>query len=43
MFNAIGETIAVVIVSVSSVKPLIENEIIQIRLLSSTSSGETEQ
>ena len=43
VFNAIGETIAVVMVSASSVEPLTENEILRIRLLSSTSSGKTEQ
>ena len=43
VFNAIGETIAVVMVPASSVKPLTENEIFQIRLLSSTSGGETDQ
>jgi Domain of unknown function (DUF4926) len=43
VFNAIGETIAVVMVPASSVKPLTENEILQTRVLSSTSSGETEQ
>lgn len=42
VFNAIGETIAVIMVSASSVKPLTENEILQIRLLSSTRSVETE-
>ena len=31
VFNAVGETIAVVMVSVSSVKPLTENEILQVR------------
>ena len=43
VFNAIGETIAVIMVPASSVKPLTENEILQIRALSSTSSGDTEQ
>jgi hypothetical protein len=35
VFNAIGETIAVVIVPASSVKPLTEHEILQVRSLSS--------
>lgn len=43
VFNAIGETIAVVMVPASAVKPLTENEILQIRLLRSTSGGETDQ
>jgi len=34
VFNAIGETIAVVMVPASAVKPLTENEILQVRLLS---------
>lgn len=42
VFNAIGETIAVVMVPASSVKPLTEHEIFQVRSLSATSSGETE-
>lgn len=36
VFNAIGETVAVVMVPHSAVKPLTENEIFQIRSLSST-------
>lgn len=43
VFNAIGETIAVVMVPASSVTPLTENDILQVRSLSSTSSGDTEQ
>jgi hypothetical protein len=43
VFNAIGETIAVVMVPVSSVKPLTENDILQVRSLSATSSGAMEQ
>jgi hypothetical protein len=43
VFNAIGETIAVVMVPASFVKPLTENDILQVRSLSSMSSGETEQ
>ena len=42
IFNAIGETIAVVMVPVSSVKPLTENEILQIRVLNAPSSGATQ-
>jgi hypothetical protein len=34
VFNAVGETIAVVMVLVSAVKPLTENEILQVRPLS---------
>ena len=34
VFNAIGDTIAVVMVPVSSVKPLTENDILQVRSLS---------
>ncbi|HEY5871332.1 MAG TPA: DUF4926 domain-containing protein [Candidatus Tectomicrobia bacterium] len=34
--NAVGETIAVVIVPVSAVKPLTENEVLQVRPLSVT-------
>jgi hypothetical protein len=34
VFNAVGETIAVVMVSRSMVKPLTESEILQVRLLS---------
>jgi len=34
VFNAVGETIAVVMVPASAVKPLTENEILQVRLLS---------
>lgn len=34
VFNAVGETIAVIIVPVSAVKPLTENEIFQVRPLS---------
>ena len=34
VFNAIGETIAVVMVPESSVKPLTENDILQVRSLS---------
>ena len=34
VFNAVGETIAVVIVPVSAVKPLTEYEILQVRPLS---------
>ena len=34
VFNAIGETIAVVMVPAPAVKPLTENEILQVRLLS---------
>ena len=34
VFNAIGETIAVVMVPISAVKPLTKNEILQVRLLS---------
>ena len=34
VFNAVGETIAVVMVPVSAVKPLTENEILQVRALS---------
>lgn len=33
VFNAIGETIAVVMVPASAVKPLTENEILQVRPL----------
>ncbi len=36
VFNAIGETIAVVMVPASSVKPLTENEVLQVRSFSST-------
>ena len=43
VFNAIGATIAVVMVPASSVKPLTENEILRIRSLSSTSRGKTEE
>ena len=43
VFNAIGETIAVIMVPASSVKPLTEHEILQVRVLSSTNSGDTEQ
>jgi hypothetical protein len=43
VFNAIGETIAVVMVPASAVKPLTENDILQVRSLSSTSSDVTEQ
>jgi hypothetical protein len=42
VFNAIGETIAVVMVPASSVKPLTENDIFQVRSLGATSSGETQ-
>jgi hypothetical protein len=31
VFNAVGETIAVIMVPVSAVKPLTENEILQVR------------
>ena len=41
VFNAIGETIAVVMVPASSVKPLTEKDILQVRSFSATSSGET--
>jgi hypothetical protein len=34
VFNAVGDTIAVVIVPASAVKPLTEHEILQARLLS---------
>jgi hypothetical protein len=34
VFNAVGETIAVVMVPVSAVKPLTEHEILQVRPLS---------
>jgi len=34
VFNAVGETIAVVMVPVSAVKPLTEHEILQVRTLS---------
>jgi len=34
--NAVGETIAVIIVPVSAVKPLTENEVLQVRPLSVT-------
>jgi hypothetical protein len=34
VFNAVGETMAVVMVSVSAVKPLTKNEILQVRPLS---------
>ncbi len=40
VFNAIGETIAVVMVPHSAVKPLTENEVLQIRSLSSPNSGD---
>lgn len=43
VFNAIGETIAVVMVPASSVKPLTENDILQVRSFSATSSGATKQ
>jgi ABC-type phosphate transport system permease subunit len=33
VYNAVGETIAVVMVSVSAVKPLTENELLQVRPL----------
>lgn len=36
VFNAIDETIAVVMVPISAVKPLTENEIFQVRPLSRT-------
>ena len=36
VFNAVGETIAVVIVPVSAVQPLTQNEIFQVRPLSAT-------
>ena len=36
IFNAVGETIAVVMVPVSAVQPLTENEIFQVRPLSVT-------
>ena len=36
VFNAVGETIAVVMVPVSAVKPLTEHEILQVRPLSVT-------
>jgi hypothetical protein len=36
VFNAVGETIAVVMVPISAVKPLTENEILQVRPLSVT-------
>ena len=36
VFNAVGETIAVIIVPVSAVKPLTEYEIFQVRPLSVT-------
>ena len=36
VFNAVGETIAVIIVPVSAVKPLTENEIFQVRPLNVT-------
>ena len=36
VFNAVGETIAVVLVPVSTVKPLTENEILQVRPLNVT-------
>jgi len=36
VFNAVGETITVVMVPVSAVKPLTENEIPQVRPLSMT-------
>jgi Domain of unknown function (DUF4926) len=36
VFNAVGETIAVVIVPASAVQPLTENEIFQVRPLSLT-------
>ena len=36
VFNAVGETITVVMVPVSAVKPLTENEILQVRPLSMT-------
>ena len=36
VFNAVGETIAVIMVPVSVVKPLTENEILQVRPLSVT-------
>ena len=39
VFNAIGETIAVVIVPASAVKPLTESEILQTRPLSPTEGG----
>ena len=34
VFNAVGETIAIVMVPVSAVKPLTENEILRVRPLS---------
>ena len=36
VFNAVGETIAVVMVPVSAVKPLTENEVFHVRPLSVT-------
>lgn len=36
VFNAVGETIAVVMVRASAVKPLTEDEILQVRPLSPT-------
>ena len=36
VFNAVGETIAVVMVPVSAVKPITEYEILQVRSLSTT-------
>ena len=36
VFNAVGDTIAVIMVPVSAVKPLTEDEILQVRSLSTT-------
>jgi hypothetical protein len=39
VFNAVGETIAVVMVPASAVQPLTENEIFQVRPLSPTAQS----
>ena len=39
VFNAVGDTIAVVMVPVSAVKPLTEHEILQVRSLNKTGTA----